>query len=78
MKKLLTIGIFAAVVSGIVKIVSSQMAAWKGLSESEIRTKLHDKLGAKIPAEKVDEMADKIVEGMRKRGRLGEEAPPTA
>lgn len=78
MKKLFAIGLFAALVSGIVRLVSTQKAAWQGLSESEIRTKLHDKLDARIPAEKVDEMADKIVEGMLKRGKLGEEAPAEA
>jgi hypothetical protein len=78
MKKLFAIGLFAALVSGIVKLVSTQKAAWQGLSEPEIRTKLHDKLDTRIPAEKVDEMADKIVEGMRKRGHLGEEAPGEA
>jgi hypothetical protein len=78
MKKLFAIGLFAALVSGIVRLVSTQKAAWQGLSESEIRIKLHDKLDARIPAEKVDEMADKIVEGMRKRGNLGEEAPGEA
>ena len=78
MKKLFAIGLFAAFVSGIVRLVSTQKAAWQGLSESEIRSKLHNKLDAKIPAEKVDEMADKIVEGMRKRGFLGQEAPGEA
>jgi hypothetical protein len=78
MKKLFAIGLFAALVSGIVRLVSTQKAAWQGLSESEIRTKLHDKLDTKIAAEKVDEMADKIVEGMRKSGNLGAEAPGEA
>ena len=78
MKKLFAFGLLAALVFGIVRLVSTQKAAWQGLSESEVRTKLHDKLDAKIPAEKVDEMADKIVEGMRKMGNLGEEAPGEA
>lgn len=78
MKKLFAVGLFAALVSGIVRLISTQKAAWQGLSESEIRAKLHSKLDAKIPAEKVGEMADKIVEGMRKRGHLGEEAPGEA
>ncbi len=78
MKKLFAFALFAALVSGIVKLVSTQKAAWQGLSESEVRTKLHDKLDTKIPTEKVDEMADKIVEGMRKTGNLGEEAPGEA
>ncbi len=78
MKKLFAIGLFAALISGIVKVVSTQKAAWQGLTEPEIRSKLHTKLDSRIPAEKVDEMAGKIVDGMRKRGTLGEETPTEA
>lgn len=78
MKGLFKFGLFAAVVTGVVKLVSTQKAEWKGLTETEIRGKLHTKLDAKVPGEKVDQMADKIVEGMRKRGVLGEEAPGEA
>jgi hypothetical protein len=78
MKKLFAIGLFAAFASGIVKLVSTQKAAWQGLTEPDLRTKLHTKLDARIPAEKVDEMADKIVEGMRKRETLSEETPSEA
>ncbi len=75
MKKLFSFGLFAALVGGVMKLVSSRKAEWQGLTESEIRTKLHTKLDAKLPSDKVDRMADKIVDGMRKRGVLGEEAP---
>ncbi|MDR9451754.1 MAG: hypothetical protein RI637_11100 [Acidimicrobiia bacterium] len=78
MKRLFKFGLFAAVVTGVVKLVSTQKTAWQGLSESEIRAKLHTKLDAKMSGEKVDQMADKIVAGMRKRGVLGEEAPDQA
>lgn len=78
MKKLFAVGLFAALIAGIVKVVSTQKAAWQGLTEPEIRTRLHTKLDSRIPAEKVDEMADKIVEGMRKRGTMGEEPPSEA
>ena len=78
MKRLFKFGLLAALVAGAVKLVSTLKADWQGLTESEIRTKLHAKLGEKVPGDKVDEMADKIVEGMRKRGVLGEEAPGQA
>jgi hypothetical protein len=78
MKSLFKFGLFAALVGGVVKLVSSQKAEWQGLTEPEIRTKLHTKLDAKVPSEKVDQLADKIVDGMRKRGTLGEEAPGEA
>ena len=75
MKKLFKFGLFAALATGVVKLVSTQKAQWKGLTESEVRTKLHTKLDAKVPSDKVDKMADKIVEGMSQKGFLGEEAP---
>ena len=78
MKKLIKFGIFAAIVSGIAKLVSTQKAEWQGLTEPEVRTKLHTKLDDKIPSEKVDEIGDKIVGEMSKRGLLGEEAPAEA
>lgn len=75
MKKLFKFGLFAALVTGVVKLVSTRKAEWQGLTESEIRTKLHTKLDARVSSEKVDQMADKIVDGMRKKGFLGEENP---
>ena len=75
MKKLFKLGIFAAMVGGIVKLVSTQKAEWQGLTEPEVRDKLHTKLDTKMPSEKVDELGDKAVEWMRDRGVLGEETP---
>ena len=78
MGKLFKFGLIAAFVAGIVKLVSTQKAAWQGLTEPEIRTKLHTKLDTRMPSEKVDEIGDKIVETMRGRGVLGEETPSEA
>ena len=75
MKKVLKLAILAALVVGLVKFVSAQKAEWEGLSEPEVRAKLHGKLDAKMPPEKVDELGSKVVEKMRQRGVLGEEAP---
>lgn len=78
MRKLFKFGLFAALVAGVVKLVSTQKAKWQGLTEPEIRAKLHSKLDAKMPSEKVDEIGDKIVQTMRQRGILGEETPGEA
>lgn len=78
MKKLLKLGIVAAMAAGVVKLVAAQKAEWQGLTEPEVRGKLHAKLGDKMPAAKVDEIGDKVVDGMRRRGVLGEEAPSEA
>lgn len=75
MKKLFKLAIFVGLIVALVKFVSEQKAEWMGLSEPELRDKLHTKLDEKMPSEKVDEIADKITEEMRKRGVLGEDAP---
>ena len=78
MKKLFKLGLVVALIGGVVKLVSSQKAEWQGLSEPEVRDKLHSKLDAKIPPEKVDAIGDKVVDKMRQRGSLGEDAPSEA
>jgi hypothetical protein len=78
MKKLFKFGLFAALAAGVMKLISTQKAEWQGLTEPEVRDKLHTKLDAKMPGEKVDQIGDKVVEKMRQRGVLGEEAPSEA
>ena len=78
MKKLIKFILFAAIVAAIVKVVQDQIAQWKGLSETELRGKMHSKLDDKMPPEKVDEIADKVVEGMREKGMLSDEVPAEA
>lgn len=73
MKKVFKIGILLAIFTGIAKLIESQKAEWQGLTEPEIRAKLHTKLDSKIGADKVDEMGDGIVKMMREKGKLGED-----
>jgi len=74
MKKLFGFGLLAGLVAAVVKLVSTQKADWQGLTEGEVRDKLHIKLDSRIPSQKVDQIGDKVVEKMRQRGVLGEEA----
>jgi hypothetical protein len=73
-KRLFKLALLVAVIAGLAKFIEAQKAAWTGLTEPELRDKLHTKLDDKMPSEKVDEIGDKVVEGMRKRGMVGEEA----
>jgi hypothetical protein len=75
MKSLFKLGLFAAVVAGVVKFISTQKAEWQGLTEPEVRDKIHAKLGDKMPEDKLEQLGDKVVDQMRQRGVLGEEAP---
>lgn len=73
MKKLFKIGLFAAIVGAIYKAVSAQKEEWKDLSETEVRGKLHDKLGERIPEDKLEKIGDTVVDKMRDKGRLRDE-----
>lgn len=66
---LLTVAVAACVKKG--KSLGS--SEWKGLTESEVRSKLDSKLPAKIPAEKRSAFSDKVVNTMRERGVMGED-----
>ena len=79
MKKLFKLGLFAAIVAAVYKTVAAKKEEWSGLSESQVRDKLSDKLGDRMPADKLEKVQDKVVGAMRDMGKLGEddEAPAT-
>lgn len=74
MKKLFKLAIFIGLIVALAKFISEQKAAWTGLTEPEIRDKLQTKLDSKMKDEQIGELADKVIEEMRKRGMVGEEA----
>ncbi len=74
MKKLFKLAIFIGLIVALAKFISEQKAAWTGLTEPEIRDKLQTKLDSKMKDEQISELADKVIEEMRKRGMVGEEA----
>jgi len=57
---------------------SQRQAAWHGLSETEARAKLDQKLSARIPDDKRQIVTDKIVGTMRDRGILAEDLEPSS
>mgnify|MGYP001825862949 CR=1 FL=1 len=75
MKKLFKLAIFVGLIVAAAKFISEQKAAWTGLTEPEIRDKLQTKLDSKVPDEQIAEIANKVIEEMRKRGMVGEEPP---
>ena len=75
MMKLFKLAIFIGLIVALAKFISEQKAAWTGLTEPEIRDKLHTKLDSKMTDEQIGELADKVIGEMRKRGMVGEEAP---
>jgi hypothetical protein len=76
-KKLFKLGIVVGIFTGIAKLGAYLKSEYQGLTEPEVRAKLHSKLDDRFPAEKVDDLAGNVVEMMRKQGALGEEEVPT-
>ena len=76
MRKLFKLAVVVAAVTGIAKLISSRMAGWQGLTEAQVRTKLHDTLGSRMPSEAFDQVADKVVAAMRSKGVIDETADP--
>ena len=68
MKKLLLVAAVIGLIAIAVKKRSSDRADWQGLTESQAREKLHDRFPDRMPAEKRDMVADKIVGVMRDKG----------
>lgn len=77
MKKLFKLGLLAAVVGAVYKVIAAKKEEWNDLSEDEVRGKLGDKLGNKVPEEKLEMIGDKVVGAMRDKGRLREDASET-
>lgn len=73
MKRLFKLAVFAALVALAVKIVMAKKEEWQGLSEPEVREKLGNTIGDRVPPEKLGEIQDKVVDKMRTHGVLREE-----
>ena len=69
MKKLFRLALLAAIGFGIYKMLEEKKN-WEGLTEDEARTKLSEKLGPRVPAEKLEQVTDQIVTQMKARGMV--------
>ena len=83
-RRLILVAVAVLIVVCIKKAGSHRKAEWRGLTESEIRSKLDAKLPGRIPDDKRSAISDKVVAKMRDRGVIDEdpdvavEAPETA
>jgi hypothetical protein len=69
MKKLFRLALLGGIAFAIYKAIEEKKQ-WMGLTENEARAKLNDRLSARVPQEKLDKVADQIVDQMRQRGVL--------
>ena len=75
MKKVLKLALLVGGVAAVAKLVGAKKAEWQGLSESDVRAKLDARLPDKVPADKREAIAEKVVGTMRERGVLKEDPP---
>jgi hypothetical protein len=73
MKKVLIIAAVIGLVALIAKKSSSRREEWHGLTESQVRDKLSERLPNRIPEERREVVTDKIVGRMRDRGAIAED-----
>jgi hypothetical protein len=73
-KRLIVLAVLIGVIALCARKAKSDRASeWHGLTESEVRSKLDEKLPSKLPAEKRGAISDKVVAKMRDRGVIQEE-----
>ena len=75
MKKLIKLALVVGGVAFAAKMLEAKKADWEGMAESDVRAKLDARLPEQVPADKRTAIADKIVDKMREKGVLGEDAP---
>ena len=73
MKKLIKLGILVGGIAFAAKLVSAKKAEWEGLTEPEVRAKLDSRMPDKVPSDKREAVADKVVSKMREKGVLRED-----
>lgn len=73
MKKLLKVALVVGAITAVAKIVTNKKAEWQGLTESQVREKLDSQLPSRMPDEKRDDVANKVVSKMREHGALREQ-----
>ena len=69
MKKLIRLALLAALAFGVYKLMEEKKN-WTGLTEDEARAKLNEKLSPRVPAEKLDQITDQVIDKMKDRGVL--------
>ena len=72
-KRIIGLALVAGAIAAVAKLITTQKAEWQGLTETDARAKVEERLPSRVPEEKRAEVADKVVAKMRERGVLVEE-----
>lgn len=74
MKRVLKLAVLGALVVGAVKMAATKRHFMEG-TEEELRGRVRSKFGARVPADKLREVEDKVVGFARRKGTLVDPAP---
>ena len=72
-QRLIMVAVVLLIMMAIKKAMSHRQSEWRGLSESEARSRLDARLPSRIPDDKRTAISDKVVAKMRDRGVLRED-----
>ncbi|MDJ0953481.1 MAG: hypothetical protein QNJ81_07360 [Acidimicrobiia bacterium] len=72
-KKMIGLALAIGAAAVVAKLIGAKKAEWQGLSEAQVREKVEQRMPSRVPAEKREEVADKVVTAMRDRGVLVED-----
>ncbi|MDH3730257.1 MAG: hypothetical protein OES13_03870 [Acidimicrobiia bacterium] len=72
-RSILVAAVVLIAVACIKKAKSHRESEWHGLTESEARSKLDDKLPSRVPDDKRSAISDKVIAKMRDRGVIDED-----
>lgn len=73
MKKLIKLALVIGAVTVAARLIGAKKAEWEGLTESQVRGKLDERMPDRVPDKKRAAVADKVVATMRSRGKLVED-----
>ena len=62
------------------RLLGARAGEWQGLTESEVREKLEERIPSRVPDDKRAAVADRVVAKMRDKGALADddEVPPSS
>ena len=72
-KKLIGLALAVGLGALVAKVAGAKKAEWQGLNEAQVREKVGQQMPSRVPDEKREAVADKVVTKMRERGMLVED-----
>jgi hypothetical protein len=72
MKKLIKFALLVGAITAAARLISAKKQEWEGLTEEQVRSKLEGRIPARVPDEKRQKVADRVVSQMKARGKLAE------